>query len=85
MPRCHQVAGNALTTHVLPRSPAFLPKGALTFSLPHETHILFFGLFKGAPAAYGGSQARGPIGAAAADSKARSLIHRARLGIEPES
>ena len=49
-----------------------------------------FCLLKAAPAAYGGSQARGQIKAVAAGlhhshSNARSLTHRARPGIEPAS
>ena len=57
-------------------------------------NFLFFcvcgGLFRAAPMAYGGSQARGPIGAAAAGvchnhSRAGSLIHWARPGMEPAS
>ena len=50
--------------------------------------FLPFCLFRAAPVAYGGSQARGPVGAAAAGlhhshSNAGSLTHGARLGIEP--
>ena len=50
--------------------------------------ILFLGLFRAEPMAYGGPQARGPIGAAAAGlrhshSNARSLTRLVRPGIEP--
>ena len=41
-------------------------------------HMDFFGLFRAATAAYGGSQARGPIGAVAAglhNSNTRSELH----------
>ena len=51
---------------------------------------IVFCLFRAAPTAYGGSQARSQIGAVVAGlchshSNARSLIHGARPGIEPES
>ena len=71
------------------------------FSLKHtNTHIpliyfsqifvYFFFLFTAAPMAYGSSQARGRIGASAADLcsrfiNARSLTHWARPGIKPSS
>ena len=52
--------------------------------------IFFFGLFRAAPIAYGGSQARGPTGAVAAGlrhshSNAGSWTHWARPGIKPVS
>ena len=50
--------------------------------------FFLFCLFRATPATYGGSQARGLIGATDASlhhshSNARSLIHQARPGIEP--
>ena len=52
--------------------------------------IFFFAISWATPAAYGGSQARGGIGAVAAGlhqgpSNAGSLTHRARPGMEPAS
>ena len=59
------------------------------FPLPWvKTFFFFFCLFRVTPAAYGGSQARGQIGVAAASlchshSNAGSLTHWARPGIKP--
>ena len=52
--------------------------------------VAFFGFFRAAPMADGGSQARSQIGAVAAGlhhshSNARSLTHWARPGIKPPS
>ena len=52
--------------------------------------LVFFLFFRATPVAYGGSQARGPIRAAAAGqchshSHTGSLIHCVRLRIEPAS
>ena len=52
--------------------------------------FFYFLFFRAAPAAYGNSQVRGPVGAAAAGlrhghSHARSLTHRVGLGMEPEA
>ena len=52
--------------------------------------LSFVLLFRAAPAAYGSSQSRGQIGAAAAGlhhshSNSRSLTHRVRPGIKPTS
>ena len=54
-----------------------------------EAHLFFF-FKRSTPAAYGGSQARGPIRATTAGlrhshSHAGSLTHRARPGIEPDT
>ena len=53
-----------------------------------EGGVVFALLFRAAPMAYGGSQARGRIGATAAGlhhghSHARSSTHSARPGIKP--
>ena len=48
---------------VFPLPGKLLPQVFLFFPF----HFLFFLLFRNAPTAYGGSQARGPIGATAAD------------------
>ena len=50
--------------------------------------LFFFWRFRATPAAYGGSQARGQIGAVVAShshSNAGSLIHWARPGLKPSS
>ena len=52
-----------------------------------DSFLLVCLFFRAVPTTYGGSQARGPIGAAAADfryshSNARSFTHWARPGIE---
>ena len=66
-------------------------KSALTLYLVSIVFFFFFGVFfRAAPTAYGGSQARGPIGAMAAGlhhshSNARSLAHWAKPGVEPST
>ena len=64
--------------------------GSHIFLIPPSIYLLFiyFCLFRATTAVYGGSQARGPIGAAAASlchshSTAGSPTHRAGPGIEP--
>ena len=65
-------------------------KCILTRQDPAFLSFFFFGLFRATPAAYGGSQARDQIRATSAiyttgHSNAKSLVHWARLGIEPVS
>ena len=78
--------------HVKAYFPSLFP-GNVTWrrsgNLTFLTNAFFF-LFRATPAAFGSSQARGPIRAAAADlyhshSNTRSLAHWARPGIESTS
>ena len=45
--------------------------------------LFFFGLFKAAPAAYGGSEARGPVGATAAGLRQSHSNSGSELRLQP--
>ena len=62
----------------------------LLFVLPSICYLFIYLLFRAAPLAYGSSQARGPIGAAAAglchsQGNTGSLTLWVRIGMEPKS
>ena len=70
------------------QSPSLRPLGSFAFSVFCFVLFFVFCLFRAEPTAYGGSQARGLIGAVATDlhhshSNAKSLTHWLRPGIEP--